>query len=538
MSKRHLGFDGLARLIAHIKTDLAGKVNKTGDTISGFLRANQIFSNYGFGLTRGKENRLNVVESRGNLFLDGGLGEFQDPMPAHLGNILDPERDSDAATKNYVDSNIFSNVNPLVKDKVGHSMAGESVTPEHNGNWVVGSEGSEIFNDYRYREFDKSYGFPTIGNVSVGKYSHAEGAATTASGDYSHAEGNGSTASGFASHAEGSGSTTASGYCSHVEGYGTTASGDYSHAECSGSHASGNYSHAEGWLTNAVSECSHSEGEGTRAGGTHSHAEGYHTTASGSYSHAEGYYTTASGDYSHAGGLRTVASGKYQTVIGQYNVEKTSGDGYFIIGNGDAPNSKFNAFRVNSSGEAFGKGFNSSGADYAEYFEWEDGNILEKDRTGLFVTLNGSKIRLANEEDDFIIGIVSSTASVIGDSYDDQWKDMYLRDVFGRVVYSMQTIPASIDNNGKVIEPEHEEFKPVLNPDYDCSQEYIPRSIRPEWDVIGMLGKIVMIDDGTCSVNGYCKPGKNGVATKSDDKTDYRVMERIDKTHIRVFSRR
>jgi hypothetical protein len=47
-----------------------------------------------------------------------------------------------------------------------------------------------------------------------------------------------------------------------------------------------------------------------------------------------------------------------------------------------------------------------------------------------------------------------------------------------------------------------------------------------------MLGKLVVIDDGTCEVNGYCKP-KNGTATKSD--TGYRVLARLDETHIKVL---
>ncbi|MDO5785263.1 MAG: peptidase G2 autoproteolytic cleavage domain-containing protein [Eubacteriales bacterium] len=74
-----------------------------------------------------------------------------------------------------------------------------------------------------------------------------------------------------------------------------------------------------------------------------------------------------------------------------------------------------------------------------------------------------------------------------------------------------------------------------LNPDYDNSQTYIPRSERPEWDAVGMMGKLVVLDDGSRAVNGWCSVGQNGVAVNSDTKTKYRVMERLDETHIRVL---
>ena len=49
-----------------------------------------------------------------------------------------------------------------------------------------------------------------------------------------------------------------------------------------------------------------------------------------------------------------------------------------------------------------------------------------------------------------------------------------------------------------------------------------------------MMGKIVMIDDGTCQVNGYAWSGENGVATHAPSKTKFRVMSRLDDTHIKV----
>lgn len=50
-----------------------------------------------------------------------------------------------------------------------------------------------------------------------------------------------------------------------------------------------------------------------------------------------------------------------------------------------------------------------------------------------------------------------------------------------------------------------------------------------------MMGKLVAIDDGTCEVNGWCAPGKDGVATRSETRTHCRVMSRVDENHIRVL---
>ena len=201
-------------------------------------------------------------------------------------------------------------------------------------------------------------------------------------------------------------------------------------------------------------------------------------------------------------------------------------------------------FRSNTGVYASGS-YNASGADYAEFFEWLDGNLENADRVGLFVTLEGEKIRLAQPGDDFILGIVSAEPSVCGDVYDDQWKGMYLYDIYGRPLWEDVEVPDETteepdpENPGRtitrVVIPAHTEHRQKLNPDYDNTQPYVPRSERPEWAAVGMLGKLVMRDDGTCRVNECCAVGENGTATYSGTRTKYRVMARLDESHIRVL---
>lgn len=48
------------------------------------------------------------------------------------------------------------------------------------------------------------------------------------------------------------------------------------------------------------------------------------------------------------------------------------------------------------------------------------------------------------------------------------------------------------------------------------SEGYFPFGHK-EWSPIGMLGKLVVRDDGTCQINGYCKPNQDGIATQSEN---------------------
>lgn len=392
-------------------------------------------------------------------------------------------------------------------------------------------------------------------NTATGTYSHAEGGITHATGDASHAEGLSNTAGGNFSHAEGS-LNTASGIASHVEGNGNTAAGEDSHCEGSSSDATGDYSHAEGYFNEVtgVATASHAEGYCCTVMGEYSHAEGNTSVARGSCSHAEGASTYANGYASHSTGYSTSANYRCQCVSGEWNKLDSTGVGdstsrgtYIeIVGNGTASNARSNARTLDWSGnEKVAGTYSSGGADYAEMFEWDDGNHENEDRRGRFVTLNGDKIALADGNSDYILGIVSGKPTVIGDAYDSQWKGMYLTDAFGDAIWEEITVPAHTreitKQNGEretiTISPEHNERVMKLNPAFDAELPYQPRSERPEWCAVGMLGKLVVCDDGTAKVNGYVKPAAYGVATAAAERTIWRVMARKDENHVLVMAR-
>ncbi|MDE4142335.1 peptidase G2 autoproteolytic cleavage domain-containing protein [Phaeobacter gallaeciensis] len=254
----------------------------------------------------------------------------------------------------------------------------------------------------------------------------------------------------------------------------------------------------------------------------------------------------------------------------------------YSSGNGDL------GVQIRGDGNAFiDNSWTGGGADYAEYFEWADGNPGHEDRRGLSVVLDGDKIRpaLPGEEP---IGVISANPSVVGDGDIDRWKGKYLRDAFGayiwedyealswtEVVTETETIQKQAreaqERTREVIEvvdgvavktvvtetvqePLFDEFPLVdesgapvlggngsqlihrepcmvevqeettkgekhsyaadevpdgvtvpadaervtqqrrkLNPDYDASQEYTPRADRPEWDTVGLMGKLRLL---------------------------------------------
>lgn len=157
------------------------------------------------------------------------------------------------------------------------------------------------------------------------------------------------------------------------------------------------------------------------------------------------------------------------------------------------------------------------GADYAEYFEWEDGNPENEDRVGKTVSMVGSKIKIA-EPGEQVIGVISAMPVVIGDAAWSFWAGKYLKDEFGRFLsedYEVYEWEEFDEKTGEYISHSYETdkvpegvtipegLKPkkfgsdgerltrrILNPNFDPTKEYEDRSSRKEWDLVGLMGKL------------------------------------------------
>ena len=247
------------------------------------------------------------------------------------------------------------------------------------------------------------------------------------------------------------------------------------------------------------------------------------------------YYCQAFGAGIQVFGYSSMAQGKYNIL------DRKSPNTYaHIVGNGTSDSARSNAYTLDwqGNGTFAGTVSSSTGADYAEYFEWKDGNPNNEDRVGYIVTLDGDKIVKANFGDD-VLGICSGTAMVLGDSAEWNWSKRYLTDDFGRIIYEDYDVEheeIKDENTGKVLEEAWTEHihAPKQNPDYDTTKAYTKRADRPEWQIVGMMGKLYVRDDGSCVVNGYADV-VNGIATKATGKTNMRVMERINDSIVRVL---
>lgn len=119
----------------------------------------------------------------------------------------------------------------------------------------------------------------------------------------------------------------------------------------------------------------------------------------------------------------------------------------------------------------------SNGSDYAICFQWSDGNPNKDIRTNRFVRLTdgGNKISLATSSAD-ICGVTTDSA-------------------------------AFVENYGVASD---------------------------STALVGVMGVVTVIDNGTCTVGNTCMSDDNGYATPSSNNMGYRVMERVDDTKVKI----
>ncbi|AGE59657.1 Chlorovirus glycoprotein repeat domain-containing protein [Acanthocystis turfacea Chlorella virus TN603.4.2] len=174
-----------------------------------------------------------------------------------------------------------------------------------------------------------------------------------------------------------------------------------------------------------------------------------------------------------------------------------------------------NVFRVLGNGTVYSaSGLYLTGADYAEFFEWADGNVSKEDRRGSPVVLNGNKIRIVSQSDDpyDIIGVVSTNPTVLGDSAWNEWSGVHIKDKYGQCILETKYYYANVSNIEEELIPCSEgdtppegyaiktRDEPIINPAYDPSKPYINRIDRKEWAPIGLCGK-VRVDNSFVTAN-------------------------------------
>ena len=252
----------------------------------------------------------------------------------------------------------------------------------------------------------------------------------------------------------------------------------------------------------------------------------------GSYAHSDRSFVIGSGAGSHAHGSRSgvinsleseTLPGSYsQTIVNSRGV-KSRGVYAFLMGYGQ-DGAKYENTTIDmssTSGNIKTKGTVSSGqnfGDYAEYFESQSGQAIPN---GTIVTLDGRYVRKA-QINDKPIGIISGTAGVILGDQMFHHKDKFLKDEFGVTLTQIELKEWEDDEGNKYSE---EVEVPIPNPDYtEYEDDYIPRSERPEWNVVGLVGQVFTRFKGELKPNDYIK-AENGVGVRDNVNGYYRVLE-------------
>ena len=196
-------------------------------------------------------------------------------------------------------------------------------------------------------------------------------------------------------------------------------------------------------------------------------------------------------------------------------------------------------FTVDEDGDIAYDGSDAGAYDYAEMFEWKDGNPDSEERHGYSVVLDGEKIRKA-EEGQTPIGIVSVKPAVCGD-HPNEWHKTWKVDEWGRKIYKevpcvkweyqhekpataevlwdvTDDLPEGVEVGDVRVEAKETTFvtrekhyegdaipddlpdnaesyiklESQYSDEYDEEQNYSMRGDRKEWSPIGLMGKLRM----------------------------------------------
>ncbi|WP_417832479.1 peptidase G2 autoproteolytic cleavage domain-containing protein [Terasakiella sp.] len=321
-----------------------------------------------------------------------------------------------------------------------------------------------------------------------------------------------------------------------------------------------------------------------------------------------GIYASINGVSNH-GSIVKAANAAYEQYLNVWIASRAASPNFGYLTCMSSENGDLE-FTLRGDGNAWADGsWNAGGADFAEYFEWVDGNPNNEDRRGWSVVLEDGKIRKALAAE-IPFGVISARPTVVGDAAELKWADKYLKDDFNkyimedyevvewtetkvvqdateavyktvtkeREVQATETITEDVSSieliDGKYTKVVKTETKEVslfdefdlyedgevigvhrvprmitetyeveelvspaqdektedvqhsyavdavpdgvvvpidatrstqqrrkLNPNYDENQEYVPRSERPEWDCVGLMGKLRVVKGEVVSPN-------------------------------------
>jgi hypothetical protein len=277
----------------------------------------------------------------------------------------------------------------------------------------------------------------------------------------------------------------------------------------------------------------------TIAGGTSNTVTGNYSSIGG------GFGNQAIGNYSTIpGGADLQTTADYSTAVGAFNLpgpltlgEPTT-ERIFMVGYDPSFTTRTNLMSVTADGVVHAQtSFSSPGADYAEWFESANGTHLPTGTSVIFVPR--SRLIRPAQAGEIPIGVVSTTASIKANSAEEAWHGKYARNPDGSIIYEPYQTSREVNEfdreryikeffnpcielnlNFHKLSPEEQQkglaeeaammkmvaenpryytktrtitlsgVRPKLSPAYDPTKTYVPRSARPEWNPIGLVGVV------------------------------------------------
>ncbi|MCJ1787218.1 peptidase G2 [Staphylococcus warneri] len=232
-------------------------------------------------------------------------------------------------------------------------------------------------------------------------------------------------------------------------------------------------------------------------------------------------YVIGSGNNSKAYGSRsgiisslqseTTKGGHTQIVVNSNRV-KAPGNyhivgGYSDKGSASTSNIKWDISSYSGDLTLSGK-LKQDNADIAELYESQSGREIP---LGTIVTMDHGKIRKA-QPNERILGVISGTAALVANEKTYHHKDRYLKNEYGVTITEHKQVEY-LDDEGNM----QYEWRdvPVENPDYNPNIDYISRSERPEWNVVGLTGQIYTNVEKDVMPNDFIN-GRAGIGYKDN----------------------
>ena len=235
------------------------------------------------------------------------------------------------------------------------------------------------------------------------------------------------------------------------------------------------------------------------------------STPVGQYSVAVGYNSTANQPYSHV-------SGKNNKLL--------DGDVIFVVGNGETCLSSSDlettdlipsdAFAVNNEGyvSAMQSFSTSCTTGYCEYFKWK--SLPISDPAGLFVTLDGDELVVANDTSNYILGVVSKAPAFVANGDCEISGETFVRNEFN--------VLSTFQKQGSTYRVYDSTYSPA---------GYAKKRFNPYWSAICLQGRVRVKQDGTLVVNGYADVDASGYATSVS--YGYRVTKIISSSVAEII---